>query len=82
MTPSNMNAENVAFRLFGLFLQGCSQVECERKISDALQQAYQEGFAGARERAARISEFHSGPSIQCAEKIRSLQPSKENTKGV
>jgi hypothetical protein len=46
-------SENEAHRLFGLFLQGCSQAECERKITETIKsaeaRAWNEGWLKARE---------------------------------
>lgn len=49
----------------------------EERVKEALMYApgreIREARAEALEEAARIAEYHSGPSILCAEKIRALK---------
>lgn len=45
-----------------------------QEIVNATESGLRAGFREAIEKAAKIAEFHSGPSIQLAERIRALTP--------
>jgi hypothetical protein len=48
--------------------------EAGKNISLSNDVAYAKGFADAKEQAAGIAEFHSGPSVQLANNIRTMTP--------
>lgn len=57
-----------------------SQYEVDKKFH--FEQGWRLGASAMREKAAKVAEFHSGPSIQLADKIRALpikgrEPSSE-----
>lgn len=51
-----------------------------REITEAINKIVQAARDEAFEEAAKIAEFHSGPSIQLADKIRALAQSDETVK--